>query len=359
MKKIIFIIATILLFTNFGYCQKDCEPISSFPWKEGFENNGTGIPPCWDVTYSSWNPTWKWAVVPDSIGTPATAHTGNYKARTYGLVLTMPYESSFITPIFDLSAIETPILKFWHTQVGSGLLSVRYRNSSNENWELLQSFSDSFLNWQEEIIELPKKSNHYQILFHSYYYGGGNYQVQLDDISIFDANPTVSYRVNISTNSGTPPTGAIVTLMNQDGQPEHIYTEISDSTGATIQNVLLGKYDIEITLAGHNDYTVTGLIINESGLEYTAQLIKIMLIEENSMKFFSLFPNPAQDLITITRSEATKISVAIYNSIGALVHSFETLETEFVVNVSNYNTGVYFTHLSDGSKSATKSFVKQ
>jgi hypothetical protein len=448
MRKIFYIVVTLFLLTNFaGYSQKNCEPITTFPWTEGFENNGTEIPQCWEHT-SNFPFEWHWTVVPDSVGIPSTSHDGSSKARIFKNHTILPvYTAKLFTPIFDLSVLDIPVFNFWYTQMQPSTnlpnLSIYYKNSSSGEWILLKSFSDNNIDWQKESLLLPNKSDHYQIAFQGTF-RGGHYDIQLDDVSIFDANiQTFSYQVNISTNSGISSNGAIVTLSNQDENHHHVYTEVSDNTGVTFHAIISGIYNLTIELDGYDDYIVTDLVINESGLEHTALLIEtlvapidlsieinhenrsasfrwkhgnfpksfkgftilldnediatvvqnneylftnledgnhtagvkaeyssgfseiatipfhVLRIKENSLMQLMLSPNPVLDFLKVKYSNTTTTAVAIYNSIGMLVHFFETAETEFVINVSNYYSGVYFIRLLNSNASAIKSFVKQ
>jgi len=256
---------------------EECEPISTFPWYEGFEDHGTNIPPCWEQELNGDPVWWRWNIEPVLVP-PTATNSGDYIARIFLAMDFLPvYWAKLISPVFNLSILNDPILKFWHKEIESGNLSVFYKNSPNVGWTLLETFSGTG-DWREEVMVLPNKSNHYQIAFGSTFYGGGHYEVQLDNISI---------------------TGEI------------------DADGG------------ELAISSH--------------------------VLEN----YSLTPNPVQDLLKITRSDATKVTVAIYNSIGALVHSFETSETEFKVNVSSYSAGFYLIRLSDGNTSATKRFIKR
>jgi len=418
---------------------EDCDPISIFPWIESFENNGTEIPPCWKRTFSFIDPIGvEWSVVPDSIGTPPTAVDGNYKMRLYNEPNTAT-DLGLISPKLDISVLANPVLRFWLSKSIS-LFGVAYKSSPDGSWKSLKSYMYGISDWQEEIIYLPNKSNYYQIGFFAANYNN-ILEIQLDNISIFDSDVTgSSYQVIISTNSGIEATGAEVTLTHQNGNPANIYKGISDESGIIFKDILLGIYDISITLAGHNEYIATNLIINESSLEHSAQLIEtlvapanlsveiddenrsalffwelskpcqgftlylddeeivtgvqnteylftdlvsgnykagvkaeylsgssematisfdVLRTEEISKKHFMFSPNPVSDLLTVKCSEATKVSVSIYNSMGILVHSFETSEVVFNVNVANYNAGIYFIRLSDENKSATKCFIKQ
>jgi hypothetical protein len=163
-----------------------CEPITTFPWTEGFENTET-IPPCWEQEIEN-STSWQWVIVPATTGTPSTAYEGTHKARIFLDFIGLPfYATTLITPMFDFTMLKDPVLKFWHTQINNGLgsLSVYYKNALDAEWILLNSWAfESILDWQEEIIMLPNTSSHYQIAFEGGFRGGGSADVQLDAISI-------------------------------------------------------------------------------------------------------------------------------------------------------------------------------
>jgi len=290
-----FLLSTSNIFAQpITFTPEDCDPISIFPWTEGFEDNGLELPPCWEQQILN-SDAWKWTIVPGSIGTPPTAYGGNYKARIYlNSAITPIYRTRLVTPVFDLSQLNTPVLNFWFAQKQAPL-NIYYKNTPEGEWVLLKAIVGT-TNWQEEFLLLPNKSTYYQIAFQAMF-SGGNFQIQLDDISIFEIGPpALTYQVNISTNSGVSAAGAIVTLTNNDGNPDHIYTEISDENGVTFHNIFLGSYHLKITLPGHNDYIANNLIVSGSGLEYSAQLIET-LVEPS-----------ANDTITIVwKGNSTKV----------------------------------------------------
>jgi hypothetical protein len=85
------------------------------------------------------------------------------------------------------------------------------------------------------------------------------------------------FEIVITSNSNEPVTGAIVRLTNQNGNPVHDYTRISDATGiVVIPNIWMGTYDLKIVLAGHEDHTANDIAIWQSGLSYAAQLIEVI-----------------------------------------------------------------------------------
>ena len=72
----------------------------------------------------------------------------------------------------------------------------------------------------------------------------------------------------------------------------------------------------------------------------------------------SLFPNPTTQNITI-QSDKQITDVAIYNTLGQIVKNTSPQATNFSVETSNLNTGVYFVSLKTDTASKTIKFIKQ
>ena len=86
----------------------------------------------------------------------------------------------------------------------------------------------------------------------------------------------VDFQVYITTNTGELPTGATVTLTNQNGSPDFIYTNTSGADGVLIENIFKGTYDLTISFAGFATYTVIGLEIRDVGLFHEAFIHEIL-----------------------------------------------------------------------------------
>ena len=72
----------------------------------------------------------------------------------------------------------------------------------------------------------------------------------------------------------------------------------------------------------------------------------------------SLFPNPTTNNISI-QSDKQITDVAIYNTLGQTVKNAAPQATNFSVETSNLNTGVYFVTLKTDTASKTIKFIKQ
>jgi len=82
--------------------------------------------------------------------------------------------------------------------------------------------------------------------------------------------------VNITTSGGDPATGATVTLINQDGNEDHIYEATAGATGVTFPAVWKGVYDITVTKFGFEPFTADSIIINADAT-YPVELIEIIV----------------------------------------------------------------------------------
>jgi len=418
MKKFLFVTATILLFANVAYSQ--CEPISTFPWIEGFENNGTNLPPCWEQEVVSGNGgyNWDWKVVPESTGTPSSAHGGNFKAQIFSSFLGAPvYKKALVTPVFDLTTINEPELSFWHTQRGNRQLVVYYKNSLDGEWTLLKFFdAGSIPDWQEDRIILPEKSDYYQIAFEGIFYGGGS-EVQLDDISIREANAL--YNIIVISNppvcfadgGSIYPYGTIVTILAApcDGYNFVNWLEngIEVSTDATYTFTVTGSrtlvanyetYDlitlpsplnggmvygngnfppgIEATVSataniGYDfinwtrngvevsidaSYTFITAIENE---ELVANFEKSSLGIEVIKNSINIYPNPTTGKLRIENGEWKIESIGIYDVFGKELMKINTIRKEMAIDISHLSTGVYFVKINTEVGEVVRKVVKE
>ena len=75
-----------------------------------------------------------------------------------------------------------------------------------------------------------------------------------------------------------------------------------------------------------------------------------------SMKLFSIFPNPANDFLTIKYENNQKIIIRVFNSVGVLVKVFYITQTT-QLDISDLPKGLYFFHIDTPIKQTIK-FIK-
>ena len=70
---------------------------------------------------------------------------------------------------------------------------------------------------------------------------------------------------------------------------------------------------------------------------------------------FSVYPNPAKDFLTIDAPGADRIEMV--NFMGQVVRVIENTDSKTVINVKDFDAGIYFIRVSDGENVSTKKVV--
>ena len=81
-------------------------------------------------------------------------------------------------------------------------------------------------------------------------------------------------------------------------------------------------------------------------------------ISELEKNNFAVFPNPANDFLTITSADNKIFSVTIFNSFGEKIYSAQTT-TNLNVETVNFSSGLYFVQIIADKKSFTKKIIKK
>lgn len=101
----------------------------------------------------------------------------------------------------------------------------------------------------------------------------------LAESNVIEKNMRLDLTLIVNTNTGVPGVseGALVKLINQNGNVNDIYNAVVGPDGSvTIEDVKKGTYNLEINLAGFDDYLELNidLMIEEIALEKTVELIE-------------------------------------------------------------------------------------
>ena len=142
-----------------------------------------------------------------------------------------------------------------------------------------------------------------------------------------------------------------------DGAEAYIVYVNGQEFGATSTNFYIAGSDAEGTF----DYTVVSVCANgesEESEPYTVVVEEVSL-EEYSNRF-EIYPNPAESNITINTNENIN-EINIYNIIGIKVYS-EQVSVErcpLSVDLSTFNSGVYFIKINTEKGDIVKRFIKE
>ena len=80
----------------------------------------------------------------------------------------------------------------------------------------------------------------------------------------------------------------------------------------------------------------------------------VLSTEEFSIQDVAIYPNPASDIININSSRSIN-RIEVYNSLGALILQVNDTHK---INVSNFDSGIYFLRISSNTRSITKKIIK-
>jgi len=167
-----------------------CQPVTAFPYFEGFEDNGSNLPQCWTQEYLQpyWANSQNWRIMStaDANGIPGIEPKAPFDGTYRAVFSAIDYATRLISPPLNISTLGTPILKFHHIQKfysgDTDSLKIYYKNSRFGEWTFLEKYTNMVNEWTERVIPLPNASNEYYIAFEAY--GEYGYSVQLDNVIV-------------------------------------------------------------------------------------------------------------------------------------------------------------------------------
>ncbi len=109
-----------------------------------------------------------------------------------------------------------------------------------------------------------------------------------------------------------------------------------------------------------NEKTGTGA--TDFGVALTARdaadiVIHTAAVSENTIKGFNVYPNPAEDALFVNTLNTNNKTVELFSIIGKRVYANNTNATNFTVNISKLNGGLYILKVSDGTHTSIQKVV--
>ena len=197
----------------------------------------------------------------------------------------------------------------------------------------------------------------------------GNYTCETTSICNTAISNSITVTVNknpkASITAGGPTSfcaGGSVTLteMPVGGSTYQWYKGATPLAGAT-SNVYVattaGNYKCRVTK------TATGCFKNSNAIAVSVTCREGLpageagdnLIENT----FSLYPNPANNFITIETDFSTEKTIYITDALGQIVKTIITSENYITIDLQGIASGIYFIKMEDGINSVSQKFVKQ
>ncbi|WP_430410231.1 CARDB domain-containing protein [Kordia sp.] len=183
----------------------------------------------------------------------------------------------------------------------------------------------------------------------------GDYTLTVTDISGCTFEQTFTIGENLTLDTTVTNNGGILTSNQSDATYQWLdcsnssNTPIANETDETFTPTSNGEYAVEITYGNCTEISECVMISTLSTEEINKEKIKI-------------YPNPAQDILTINLGRTySKVNLEIYNIVGQRINTLE-FETKQIltINTSLLSSGIYFFKIkTDTMKSKEFKVIKE
>ena len=288
-----------------------CVAITDFPYEEGFEA-GLG---CW--TSETVVGIYDW--------TTSTSYNGTtvYQGTQFVAIPNGRNRvARLVSPIFNLSSAESPVLTFAHIQKewsgDQDTLGLYYRTSAEEDWTYITSWNQNISEWTVETINLPEPSATYQIAFLGY--GDWGYGAGVDAISIESGTTPEPVQPTVVTNAATEITltsatlnGAITDEGNQTITARGFEWKLATATDYTVVSATGTTMTATLTgLTANTTYTYKAFATTALGTVYGSELTFTTLEQGEE----PCTPTSSTTDVTVCYGETYEFNGQTYNATG-------------------------------------------
>lgn len=186
-----------------------------------------------------------------------------------------------------------------------------------------------------------------------------------------------SYVVNVTAPNGCVGVGSInvdvlgaptaSSVYVQNNMPTYTFTVLNPQNvnqyswdfgdGTTVANAP-GTMTHTYTTAGPRMVSVT--LTNECGTETVVATIVVTStadVATNTIEGLSVYPNPANEQVTVQLPTSVQATGSVFNTTGSLVKTIDSFTGTTVISVSDWTPGVYFLHLQSEEKTSVMKLV--
>jgi hypothetical protein len=211
---------------------------------------------------------------------------------------------------------------------------------NNQSFKMV--FPDNFTAKRVQVIVLPANDNDFEVpqyqheevnKYFNQYFSNSEMTSFTTKISNTNQVEFIFENINLPFATGT----------NQGYVAFKIKTKSTLVLGNTFSNLANIYFDYNFPIITNN-YTTTIAVLSNQDFEFS--------------KYFSLYPNPAKDILNIeVKNDIAISSISVYNMLGQLV--LVSTSTDKTIDVSGLRTGNYFVKITTEKGSANSRFVKE
>lgn len=185
----------------------------------------------------------------------------------------------------------------------------------------------------------------------------GTYTITLQATNVSGSNTTtqtfIVYETPRSTFAVTAPTpgqsNGTITASPTGGTAPYLvqWSTLPPQTGLTATNLNLGQYDVYVTDA------------NGCAAAYNVQVTANASLTENDALGVGLFPNPAEETITLTLKTDGEYRYVCYDAAGRTVLQGNFTGNTQTFSLTSLSSGLYTFRVSDGKSTVNKKVFKR
>ena len=157
--------------------------------------------------------------------------------------------------------------------------------------------------------------------------------------------PLTPVIVNGSITNATSPSNGSIDITVTGGVGNYTYLWSNSSISEDLSSLSLGTYTVVVTDENGCSASSTFVVTSSAGIKNVGEISNEVVV----------YPNPANDIITIEGKDVNIDKIEILNVLGQLTFSSEFKGSKVQINTSNLDQGVYFVKIHSAGKSVMKS----
>ena len=123
------------------------------------------------------------------------------------------------------------------------------------------------------------------------------------------------------------------------------------------ENTTALSHDIIFDESGMKTVEVVAKYGDKSSIGIIDFIDFVIDIDENEVNEFSIYPNPARDIVKLSAVSGQLSVVKIYNCLGMIVEEIKANANDVEINVSGYKSGVYFINIESAAGNITEKLM--
>lgn len=179
--------------------------------------------------------------------------------------------------------------------------------------------------------------------------------------------PSTTFTIATGWNTITFPSGyrwdgvsnLIVQICNSEGPPFSNYTFNAKTSLTATGNFssIVCMSDASDQCPGPTDYTM--VFRKHPNIRFHYCTSSVGVSSNSKISGFTIFPNPAEDRLTVSTDKITMQNIRIFNTLGACVLNLKDIGSSSTIDISRFAKGIYFIEAVIGQSLVRKKFVKE